>query len=133
MAVRITRSGVALTVGIIIIGLLVVGGLYLVKQRGEQARREDAIEVAQQNLEQSSQEGALTPGNNSGESSGSDTQSQSQTSDQHQQMPAGGSGNATTPSELPATGPTEVSALLAVALLSFSAVAYTQSRKLVLR
>lgn len=133
MAVRTTRSGVALTVGIIIIGLLVVGGLYIVKQRGEQARREDAIEVAQQNLEQSSQEGALTPGNNSGESNSNDTQSQPQGGDQSEQMPAGGNGSAATPSELPATGPTEMFSLLAVALLSFSAIAYAQSRKLALR
>lgn len=128
-----TRSGVALTVGIIIIGLLVLGGLYIVKQRGEQARREDAIEVAQQNLQENSQNGALTPGNNSAESNGNSDQSQAENNNQTEQMPSGGNGNATTPSELPATGPVEVMPLLAIALLSFSAVAYVQSRKLTLR
>lgn len=127
MAVRVTRSGVALTVGIIIIGLLVLGGLYVVKQRGEQARREDAIQVAQENLEsQSSQNGALNPGTDS-----SDTATTPRDDgDRSQQMPTGGNSNAATPGELPATGPTEVASLFAVALLSFSMVAYAQSRKL---
>lgn len=131
MAVRVTRSGVALTVGIIIIGLLVLGGLYIVKQRGEQARREDAIQVAQENLEsQSAQNGALTPGDDSNEST---TQTPRNDNSNAQQMPTGGNGGTATPGELPATGPTEVVSLLAAALLSFSTVAYLQSRKLRLR
>ena len=51
MAVRITQAGVALTVGIIIVTGLIIGGFFWVKTAGEQARRDDAIKIAEQNLE----------------------------------------------------------------------------------
>lgn len=69
MAVQITRAGVGLTIGIIILGLMVLGGLYLAKERGEQARRDAAIQIASQNLEdQSNQTKTLTPEDEGGSS-----------------------------------------------------------------
>jgi LPXTG-motif cell wall-anchored protein len=125
MAVRITRSGVWLTVGIIILGLLVLGGLYIVKQRGEQARREDAIEVARENLESETQDGALTP---------SQSESENGESPQREQSSANESAPSSNPAptELPATGPTEVFSLLAVGMLAFATTSYFRSRQLLM-
>ncbi len=62
MALGITRAGVGLIIGIIVFTLLVLGGLYVVTQRSEQARREDAIEIAEQKLAAASnEEVALNP------------------------------------------------------------------------
>ena len=63
MAVYTKRTGLALTVGIIILSLVALGGLYLVKNQGEQARREEAVKVAEERLKaESEQEVALENG-----------------------------------------------------------------------
>lgn len=120
MAVRMTRAGVGLTVGIIVLALVVLGGLYLVKERGEQARREDAIEIAQGNLESESQNGSVeapsidgvgegvTPESNDSENSGA------------------------APNELPATGMSEIAPVLGIGLLAFSVASYLASRRALL-
>lgn len=60
MAAYVTRSGVALTVGIIILSLVVLGGLFVVKQQGEQARHSEAVRLAEEKLKSdSNQEVAL--------------------------------------------------------------------------
>ena len=139
MAVRITRSGLGLTVGIIVLGLVVLGGLYLVKQRGEQARRADVNEVAQQTLESQSENGTTTPSID-GETEQSGTQSEeTQTGENgaNEQQSATSEETAvdemattgTTPEELPQTGPNEVSTLFVVALLAFATASYITSRK----
>lgn len=142
MAVRITRAGVGLTIGVIILGLAVLGGLYLVKQRGEEARRDQAIQIAQQNLEsQSSDNGATSPNNSSNSSNGStstDNSSNSSnsgsqstnTSNGSTSTTGSGATNSTPTSELPQTGPAdEWGAMIAVAVLTFSIGAYLTSRR----
>ena len=42
MAVRITRAGVALTVGIIVVTGLIIGGLFWIRGAGQQAVDEGA-------------------------------------------------------------------------------------------
>lgn len=136
MAVRITRAGVGLTVGIIVLALVVLGGLYLAKERGEQARRADAIEVAQQNLDAQSGTDTITPsvdgnteesGTKNEESTESTTNSEASTNQE---------GTATeestteqSPNELPQTGASETAAIIAVALLTFASVSYIASRR----
>jgi hypothetical protein len=127
MAVRITRAGVGLTVGIIILALVVLGGLYLVKQRGEQARRDDAIEIAQENLEAETEGGALTPTEEEGASS--DEQQQSTETNNDQQATQNDGVATTSPEQLPATGPGDLGALFVVALLGFVAASYITSRR----
>ena len=129
MALRITRAGVGLTVGIIILALVVLGGLLLVKERGEQARREDAIEIAQQNLESQSQEDpALTPPAEE-QSTTDDSDGSTETDDNT----ANGATDETTeeasPEELPQTGPADSLAFAGAALLSFAGVSYIVSRR----
>jgi LPXTG-motif cell wall-anchored protein len=135
MAVRITRSGVGLTVGIIVLALVVLGGLYFVRERGEQARREDAIEVAQENLEsQSERESALNPSDENGDEA-TDDGSTADDGDQTQEMPVGGTGQGgpAAPQELPATGPTETAAMVIIGLLSFATASYVMSRRALTR
>ena len=138
MAVRVTRAGVGLTIGIIILGLIVLGGLYLAKQRGEQARRDDAIEVAQETLEAQSEVEGITP------SIDGDAETQPSEEQQSSEETATENGTANEEAtqtddatdddqvavnELPATGAGETSALLAVAALSFAGVSYAASRR----
>ena len=125
MAVRITRAGVGLTVGIIILALVVVGGLLLVKERGEQARREDAIEIAQQNLESQSQEDpALTP---PAEEQPTDEGTDGSIATDGET--ANGATDEASPEELPQTGPADTMAILVVAMLTFASVSYIVSRR----
>ena len=142
MAVRITRAGVGLTIGIIILGLAVLGGLYLVKQRGEEARRDQAIQIAQQNLESQSNNGTAptSDGSNSSSSTNNGSNSSNNSSNNGSQNTSNlsnsngsTSSNTATPNtstELPQTGPTEQwGSALALALLTFSIAAYMVSKQ----
>ena len=140
MAVRITRSGVGLTVGIIVLALVVLGGLYLAKERGEQARRADAIEVAQQNLESQSGTGTLTPsvdgdveesGTPSEESQGESeaTNGSEEGTTTEEEVAVEESVAEESPEELPQTGTNEITAIIAIAMLTFASVSYIASRR----
>lgn len=140
MAIRITRAGVALTVGIILVAGLIIGGLFLVKNQGEQARRDDAINIAEQNLEEQSNEGvALNEGDGDTESTqGEDaTQNANEEATSPESTAQSGAnsgavaGDATV-NELPATGPTDVAAFAVLALLTFAGVSYYRSRQALL-
>lgn len=123
MAVRITRAGVGLTVGIIILALVVLGGLYLVRERGEQARRDDAIEIAQENIESDNEEaGTLTPSIDGSAQTEQESASEDTASN-------AGSRAESAPGELPATGPNDIAALVSIGLLSFAIASYVSSRK----
>ena len=137
MAIRnVTRAGVGLVVGIIILGLLVLGGLWLVRERGETARREEAITIAEQQLQQDSNEDAALNGNES-----SNEATDEATTDDTPAVadePAGATENdrpataaepeATT--TLPQTGP-EAASIAVLGVLSFAVVSFIRSRKLV--
>lgn len=138
MAVRITRAGVGLTIGVIILGLAVLGGLYLVKQRGEEARRDQAIQIAQQNLESQSNNGTAPTDNSSNGSSstnnGSNTSNNGSQSTNNSSNSTGStssnSGSSTPTSQLPQTGPAEEwGTMLALALLTFSIATYIISKQ----
>ena len=131
MAIRqVTRAGVGLVVGIIILGLLVLGGLWLVRDRGEQARRQDAIAIADQQLKKESDQGvALNTDDNKKSSTEQDPAVQKPaTTDQ-----ANGSTATNQPSsaaELPKTGPGSTS-IVVIGVLSFAVMSFIRSRKLV--
>lgn len=139
MAVRITRAGVGLTAGIILLALVVLGGLYFAKERGEQARREEAIQIAQENLEQESEQGgAIVPSvdgeaenenenENENQGTGSSNGGTSNNSGD-EELPEGGQ----PPSELPATGPAETFSMVGLGLLVFAVVSYLASRRALL-
>jgi FtsZ-interacting cell division protein ZipA len=108
---RLTRTGVLFVIGIIVLAGLVFGGIVLVRERGEQARRNEAIKVAEQSLKDES-EVAVTPVEEKPAAEES-TAMQSQTT-----------------TELPQTGP-ELTGLIAVTILSLSAAFYVTSRRAV--
>lgn len=133
MAIRqVTRAGVGLAVGIIILAALVFGGLWLVRERGEQARREEAISIADQQLQEESNEGVAL-------NEGQDQPASSESGDAAQPAPTETSpAPATTPDtpapaaaeELPQTGP-EFGSVVGIGLLGFVIVSFIRSRKLV--
>lgn len=136
MAIRtVTRAGVGLVVGIIILGLLVLGGLWLVRERGDQARRAEAITIAEQQLRAESnkdedvalnngddkkEESTAKPGNTSSEPEGVKPTPQTEATPVKPAAPA---------AELPQTGPNAAS-FVAAGLLSFAVVSFMRSRKL---
>lgn len=111
---RITRTGIVFVLGIIVLAALVLGGIWLVRERGEQARREDAIKVAEENLEKQS-EVATQPTNN-GQQSGANTQTQT-TAPQ------------TSTAALPATGIEDFAPVLIFAIVALAAGYYVSSRR----
>jgi predicted lipid-binding transport protein (Tim44 family) len=126
---NLTRTGIALLIGIIILAVLVIGGLLFLRDRGEQARREQAIEVADQQLKQDSDRDIAIDsgnGNNQAEAEASPSSEPAPSTAPADTNPAPSS----TPeaSALPETGP-ELTPLVAIALLSFAAVSYQQSRR----
>jgi len=120
MAVHVTRAGVALTVGIIIVTGLIIGGFFIVKNSGEQARREEAIKVAEQNLETQSNEGVVL---NEGQDNTSESTPPSNSTDTSTSDSAAG--------ELPQTGPSDMSAIISLGIVTFAVVAYYSSRRAV--
>lgn len=133
MAIHVTRAGVALTVGIILVTGLIIGGLFWAKNQGEQARRDEAITIAEENLEeQSGEEVALNEAEkkqneeNQGASSGNTT-GNTTTDTESTNNPA------TVPStgveELPQTGPADALSFIGLGLVVFSAVVYYRSRR----
>lgn len=48
---RITRAGMIFIIGVVLLAALAFVSVYIVVQRGEQARREEAIAVAEKQLE----------------------------------------------------------------------------------
>ena len=133
MAVRITRAGVALTVGIILVTGLIISGLFWVKQTGEQARRDDAIAIAEQTLQQeSANDGALNEGQveTSTDESTTDTSTTipgDSPADTNESAPSSNEGASV--NELPVTGGEGISSVIAVLAITFSVAAYLQSRR----
>lgn len=128
---RLTRAGILFIVGVLVLGAIVTGGVFMVKNRGEAVRRDEAIKIAEQTLKDESE--VATQPVNTPES----TENEEQTTGS-----AGSNGSASdsdtvvvateNAEELPATGPEELRALgrlLAVALLAFSVTAYVSSRR----
>lgn len=139
MAVRITRAGVALTVGIIVLTGLIIGGLFWVKQSGEQARRDEAVKIAEEKLEGQSGDDVALNGESSDptEESAPNTDdatngsaSENQTADEMTQ--AGPSSDVEAAAELPQTGPADTVAVIALGAVTFIVVAYNRSRRALL-
>lgn len=141
MAVRFTRTGVALTVGIIVLALATFGGLYFVQYQGEQARQAEQIRIAQQQLEQDSEAAVVPNDENDAESTDSpaNTNNETPSTDTEAENYQAGSGNATgsgsesnqsAAQELPQTGTaSNLAAVFVVAALTYVTALYVQSRK----
>ena len=132
MAVYTKRTGLALTVGIIILSLVALGGLYLVKNQGEQARREEAVKVAEERLKAESEqevavdetvteEVAVEDGTQTDDATAGDT------------IPATGpTEDVTAAAELPQTGPAQAGAVVVLGAITYAIVTYVRSRRVLL-
>lgn len=127
---RPTRAGILLIIGIIVATGLIVAGLLWVKQSGEQARRDEAVKIAEQNLEEDSKSDdvALNDGDESNQ------QEQAPTESNQESTPNGAEQNTSTsnnPSvtELPQTGAGDIVPFVAAGLLAFSVSSYVISRR----
>ena len=140
MAVRITGAGVALTVGIIVVTGLIIGGLFWIRGAGEQARQSEATKIAQQQLEEESRNDVAL--NEGGEEKADENESQSSTensasSSASEQNASNQTGNAglnfsnsgSAVSELPQTGAGDIMPAVVLALLAFSATSYVVSKR----
>lgn len=112
---RITRAGVVFVIGILVLAGLVFGGIWFVNGRGEQARRDEAIKIAEQQLEEQSEVAMET---NTG----------TVPADEEQENGPVPSASGEENVELPATG-AEITQILAVTVLALSAAYYVSSRR----
>lgn len=117
---RITRAGIIFIVITLLLAGLVIGGTYLVRERGEQARQQEAAEIARQNLEEDS-EGPAVIAREEPEETETETGATGE-------APVPGSTNEPVPGELPETGPASL-AILVAAVLTFFAVSYVASHR----
>lgn len=131
MAIRtVTRAGVGLVVGIIILGLLVLGGLWLVRERGEQAQRAEAISIADRQLEAESDKDVVL---NTDEDTKEETETPAKPEEPAETTPADRPSTTVKPEaaeELPQTGP-EAASIAVFGILSFAVMSFIRSRKLV--
>lgn len=121
---RLTRTGVLFVIGIIVLGGLVTGGIFLVKNHGEAVRRDQAVKIAEQNLKDQSQTSTqpvnASDSSNSGNTDTTNTTGTTATTD---------AGSA---AALPVTGIDEMQFLGRVAMLAvlaLSAAYYVASRR----
>ena len=108
-----------------------LGGLYLVRERGEQARREEAINIADQQLQAESDEDVAI--STDGDINETPAQEQAPATTGQTDNGADSPISAAPPasaSELPQTGPDAIS-FVGLGLLSFAVVSFIHSRKLV--
>jgi LPXTG-motif cell wall-anchored protein len=116
---RITRTGVLFVLGIILLAGLVFGGIWLARERAEQARRDEAIKLAEQNLEEMAEQ---TPEQTTVDGEADNTEEKVVVVETPEP-------NAT--ESLPETGPNDLAGLLAVAMLALATALYLSSRRAV--
>lgn len=129
MAVHITRAGVAVTVGIIILTGLMIGGLLWVKHTGDVARHDQAISIAQQNLEKDSNQKIVLNDGSSSKDNNQQSQQQSSGSSSTGSTSTGSTSQNSSAGELPQTGPRDNFTFVMLGVLVFMGVSYIQSRR----
>ena len=120
---RLTRAGVLFFVGVIVLAGLVTGGIFLVKNHSEAVRREEAIKIAEKNLEEQSKPDTIAV----------DTEAIAPADDVETVTAAT---TATAAEALPATGIDDLAGIgriLIVAVIAFAATSYISSRRAVQR
>lgn len=120
---RLTKAGILFVIGIVVLAGLVTGGVFLAKNRGEAARREEAVKIAEQNLEDESKVAVET----TPVAEATDEAEETATEAAEETVVA-----AAAPEVLPQTGPAELQAIgniLIVTLLALSTSFYIASRR----
>ena len=132
---RLTRAGILFIVGILVLGGLVTGGIFLVKNHGEAVRRDQAVKVAEQNLKDQSRV-ATQPVNANSTSSNADSDAAKTNSTTTDTGTSSATNTAvvagSTAAALPETGIDDVKTLgstFIVAIFTFSVASYIASRR----
>lgn len=116
----ITVKSIVAAVAIIVLTALIIWGLYVVRERGDVARREEAVKVAQERLDEIAKQEVKEPV--------TDTATQNGDSEV-----AVNEGNATAEpntsgvSALPQTGPSDGMGIIGAALVVFAVASYASS------
>ena len=127
---RLTRTGILFVIGVVVLAGLVFGGIVLVRQRGEQVRRDEAVKVAEQNLKEQS-EVATVPAD---ESSASESEAEAAAAQEAAENAAGSNAAASATGQLPETGPADdFGRIIAVTILATSVAFYVSSRRSLVR
>ncbi len=115
---------------VVILAAALIGGSVFVQKRGEQVRAHNAEVAVQQQNSQKSDGSHDTSTNNTNTNTNANNQPSS--SDQAGQSTGEPASSGSTDSQLPQTGPGDVvGTALVLALLTFTAVSYVSSRRLV--
>lgn len=114
---RVTRAGIIFIIVAVALAALVFGGLYFAQQRGEQVRRDEAAEIARQNLENDSNQPVVI-GEDEGVSNGVVDGDRTDTD----------TDSGVTPGQLPETGG-ELTSIIAMFGITFATTAYIMSRR----
>ncbi len=124
---RPTRSGLLLTVVIVVLAAAVLSGLWIVKERGESARREAAIEVAQEQLE-AENDGVVAL--NEGDEAAGEGSSEATTNEETVVVEEETTTTVTV-TELPQTGPSALGLMIAgiMGVLTYGAVLSVGSKR----
>ena len=131
---RLTRMGVIFVIGIVVLAGLVTGAVFLVRGRGEQVRRDEAVKVAEQNLKEES-DGVVTPPNessNATEAAQKEADAKAKAEADAAARDAAQRNNvaSNSPSALPETGAAEdFGRILSVTILATSVAFYVASRR----
>jgi uncharacterized protein HemX len=121
---RVTRTGIVFIVGVMVLIAVVIGAIFIVRDRGEQVRRQEEVRVAQQNLEDQSK---TIPE----ETKPAATSSPRSSSEGEENPPVQNDTASSASSDaLPETG-ADLGTLLVVTLLALSASYYVVSRQAV--
>ena len=123
---RLTKAGILFVIGVVVLAGLVTGGIFLVKNRGETARREEAVKIAEQNLKDESQVAVETTPVAEVTEEAEETQVVATEAAQEAVVAAAN------PEALPETGPAELQAvgnILIVTLLALTTSFYVASRR----
>lgn len=119
--VRITRTGIIFVAGIIVLAGLVGAGIWIAHNRGEQARHDATVKIAQQNLESQSQPAVSTTTSTSSSDTNS-TPAQPDTTTQTQTVAS------TTTAALPTTGANPAQ-IIALSVVTLAVAYYVTSRR----
>lgn len=138
---RLNRAGLLFVVGIIVLGALVTGGIFLVKNHGEAVRRDQAVKIAEAKLKDQSKTPTstqpITAGNPDNQTSSDPATTGANTATGNEAGGAGtvaatGAAGTSNTSALPKTGPDDVQSLgrtIIVAILALSVAFYVSSRR----
>ena len=128
---RLTRTGILFVVGVVVLAALVFGGIVLVRQRGDQVRRDEAVKVAEQNLKNDSGV-AVVPATESNDANKAttDTNTGADTTIPGTTSADSTVAAATDSDQLPKTGPADdFGRIISVTILASSVAFYVASRR----